>query len=120
MTYLLDNMGAETSVGHSFTNDGDLPEIADNRTGLLGADIEATDKGYRFSRIYRGENWYPADQGSAPLALYPQVKAGQYLLAVNGKPLDNKANFYQAFQGTLGKQTRLSISRMAATKKPLR
>ncbi|QNV05806.1 S41 family peptidase [Shewanella algae] len=117
MTYLLDNMGAETSVGHSFTNDGDLPEIADNRTGLLGADVEASDKGYRFSRIYRGENWYPADQGSAPLALYPQVKAGQYLLAVNGKPLDNKANFYQAFQGTLGKQTRLSISPDGSDKK---
>jgi len=112
MTYLLDNVGAETSVGHSFTNHGDLPEIGEGKVGLLGADLELTGKGYRFTRIFRGENWYPADQEQAPLAkLVGQVQEGDYLLAVNGRPLSQQGNLFEAMRGTEGKQTRLTISR---------
>ena len=116
MTYLLDNLGAETSIGHSFTNDGDIPDIGEGKVGLLGADLELTDKGYRFKRIFRGENWYPAEQEKAPLAkLAGQVQEGDYLLAVNGMSLDRNGNLYQALRGTVGKQTRLTISRNGQT-----
>lgn len=112
MTYLLDNLGAETSVGHSFTNDGDLPDVGEGKVGLLGADLELTGKGFRFKRIFRGESWYPDDQESAPLAkLAGQVREGDYLLAVNGRPISQDANLFAAMRGTEGKQTRLTISR---------
>jgi len=112
MTYLLDNLGAETSVGHSFTRHGDLPEVAKSKTGLLGADLESTDRGYRFQRIFRGESWYPEEQEKAPLGkLVSDVRKGDYLLAVNGKPLSQAHNLYEALRGTEGKQTRLTISR---------
>jgi tricorn protease len=112
MTYLLDNLGAETSIGHSFTSDGDLPDIGEGKIGLLGADLEATDKGFQFKRIYGGESWYPSDQTSAPLGkLTGQIKAGDYLAAINGKPLEKDGNLFQALGGTLGNQTRLTVHR---------
>lgn len=110
MTYLLDNIGAETSIGHSYTNHGDLPDTGKDKVGLLGADLELTDKGYRFTRIYNGESWYPSDQQKAPFAQLPgQVKEGDYLLAINGRLLDKDENLFQALRGTVGKQTRLTI-----------
>ncbi len=112
MTFLLDNLGAETSIGHSYTGNGDLPDAGESHVGLLGADIEASDDGFRFGRIYRGESWFPDDQARAPLGLLGNaVREGDYLLAVNGRSLDAGANLYAAFRGTEGQQTRLTISR---------
>ena len=112
MTYLLDNMGAETSVGHSFTSHGDLPDTPDSRTGLLGANLKATDGGFEFGRIFLGESWYPDEQSAAPFAKIPgQVQADDVLKAINGLPLDAGSNLHEALRGTVGKQTRLTIAR---------
>ena len=112
MTYLLDNLGAETSIGHSFTGDGDLPSVDADKVGLLGADLAAADNGFRIERIYRGESWYPAQQEAAPLAkLAGRVQEGDHLIAVNGKTLDPAANLYESLRGTVGKQTILTIAK---------
>nr|WP_256489253.1 PDZ domain-containing protein [Pleionea sp. CnH1-48] len=111
LAYLLDNIGAEMAVGHSYTRAGGLPDIGRAKTGLLGADIEWNNKAFRFKRIYRGESWFAADQLSAPLAAAGlKVKDGEYLLAINGKSLRKGDNLYQALRGTQGKQTRLTIA----------
>jgi tricorn protease len=39
LNYLLDMMGAELAVGHSFVRGGDIPETARPTAGLLGADF---------------------------------------------------------------------------------
>ena len=52
--------------------------------GLLGADYKIENGRYRFARVYNGENWNP--QLRAPLTQPGvNVKAGEYLLAVNGR-----------------------------------
>jgi tricorn protease len=52
--------------------------------GLLGADYKIENNRYRFARVYNGENWNP--QLRAPLtAPGVNVKAGEYLIAVNGE-----------------------------------
>ena len=59
MTYLLDIVGGETAIGHSFTGGGDLPDVDNVPIGLLGADYEVVDGGYRIKKILTGENWNP-------------------------------------------------------------
>jgi hypothetical protein len=44
---------------------GDIPEAAQVRTGLLGADYEVAEGRYRFSHVFNGGNWNP--QLRAPL-----------------------------------------------------
>ena len=54
--------------------------------GLLGADYEVENGRYRFKKVYGGLNWTP--QLRSPLTEPGvNVKAGEYLLAVNGRDL---------------------------------
>src|SRR5439155_24405691 len=109
LTYLLDLVGGELSVGHSFSYD---PPLRDNqilKVGLLGVDFAATNGRYRIARIYTGESWNPDLR--APLAAPGiNVREGDYLLAVNGQELKVPTSPYSLLEGTTGKQTLLRVS----------
>ena len=80
-------MSSELSVGHHNVGGGDsLAEPRNVPGGLLGADYEVANGRYRLKKVYGGLNWNP--QLRAPLT-EPGVnaKAGEYLLAVNGRDL---------------------------------
>jgi tricorn protease len=69
--------------------------------GLLGADYQIDQGRYRFAHVYRGEPWNP--QLKAPLTQPGvNVRAGDYLLAVDGRELRGTDNLYQFFEGTAG------------------
>ncbi|HEY0868154.1 MAG TPA: PDZ domain-containing protein [Fimbriimonas sp.] len=106
--YLMLDMNNEVVVGHTFSGGGDVPSGRYVPGGLLGADYALENGRYRFKRIYDGENWNPNLR--APLtAPGAQVKAGEYLLAVNGRQITEKDNVYQAFENTSGKQVSLTV-----------
>jgi tricorn protease len=109
LTHVLDILGGETAVGHSFTGGGDEPDVERVPVGLLGADLEITGDRYRIAKIYTGENWNP--ELRAPLS-GPGIDArqGDYLLAVNGVELDASMNPYGLFDGTADKQTVLTLN----------
>ena len=89
LNYLFRNMLGELVLGHVFTGGGDFPKTKNVSVGLLGADYEIMNDHYRFKKIYSGQNWNP--DLTAPLTQPGiDVKQGQYLLAVNGIPLDAK------------------------------
>src|SRR6478735_1285413 len=52
LTYLLDILGGEVSIGHSFTGGGDNPDVPTVQIGLLGADYEIVNNRYRIKKIY--------------------------------------------------------------------
>jgi len=108
LTYILDIMGGETAIGHSFTGGGDEPEVEKVPVGLLGADLEVADGRYRIARIYDGENWNPRLR--APLS-GPGIDAaaGDFLLAVDGVELTASMNPYSLFDRTADRQTRLTL-----------
>ena len=109
LTYLLDVMGGEVSIGHSFVRGGDVPDVDFVPTGLLGADLEVANGRYRIARIYDGEAWNPGVRG--PLAAPGLgVAAGDYLLAVNGAELTAADNAYRLLEGTSGRQTVLRVN----------
>jgi tricorn protease len=108
LTELLVEMIGEMQVGHNRTGGGDLPGEGSTRTGLLGADFAVENGHYRIKTIYRGDRWNPFLR--APLAV-PGVKVseGDYLLAVNGRPLDASVNVYSLFENTVDRQVTLSV-----------
>ena len=108
LTYLLNLLIGETVSGHTRTGGGDRPQPDRVSVGLLGADFSFTNGAFRITKIYEGENWNPDLR--APLTEPGlDVEVGDYVLAVNGQPILGP-NLYGAFEGTAGKQTRLSIA----------
>ena len=88
LTYILGNMIGELSNSHTYVGGGEYPDLHPVNVGLLGVDYEldsATGK-YRIKKIYPGENWDP--ELRSPLTEPGiNVKEGDYLVAVNGRPL---------------------------------
>jgi tricorn protease len=95
-------------VSHMGTGGGDLPEVKRVQTGMLGADYEPANGRYRFLRVYSGENWNPRLR--APLTQPGvNVKAGEYLLAVNGREVHPPENVYSFFEGLADKSVVLRV-----------
>ena len=111
---LLDMLSGEIAVGHSYVFGGDLPDVDDPRTGLLGADLDEADGLYRIARIYLGDPWTPGAHG--PLSLPGlDVAEGDYLLAVDGAELRPPDNPYRLLEGTAGRTITLTVSSSAST-----
>ncbi|MFC6996939.1 S41 family peptidase [Rufibacter roseus] len=107
--YLIDILGGEISVGHSYTSGGDFPDVKRVPVGLLGADYEVNNGLYRINKIYNGESWNPDLR--APLrAPGLNINTGDYILEVNGQPVKATENLYQFFEATADRQTVLRIN----------
>jgi tricorn protease len=108
LTYLFQECLGELTVGHMFVGDGEKPETKKIKTGLLGADYSLENGRYRVAKVFSGENWNPGNE--APLTQPGvNVKAGDYILAVNGRDLHSADNIYSFFQETAGKQVVLKV-----------
>ncbi len=108
LSYLFQEMLGNLVVSHMGTGGGDTPELKRVQTGLLGADFEIADGRYRFSRVFSGENWNP--QLKAPLTQPGvNVKAGEYLLAVNGRDVRPPQNVFSFFEGLAAKAVVLRV-----------
>ena len=106
---LLKWLFSELRVSHHNVTGGDLPETGPKlKIGLLGADYAVENGRYRIVRIYRAPNWIPSLHSplTEPGA---DVHEGDYLLAVNGRPLDPATNVFRAFENTAGTVTQLTV-----------
>ncbi len=110
--YVIREMIAELNVGHAYyfpspeeRGGGDhLP------VGMPGCDFELVDGAYRITRIYRGAPWDVDARG--PLARPGvDVHEGDWLLAVNGAPVDPSKAPWAAFAGLAGRTVTLTVSR---------
>ncbi|NUM78709.1 PDZ domain-containing protein, partial [candidate division KSB1 bacterium] len=111
LTYVIGEMVGELNVGHSYVGGGDRPSVRRISTGLLGAELErdATSKYYRIKRILRGQNWDKSLR--SPLTeIGVKASAGDYILAVDGEPVNAMANIYEALLNTVGKQVKLRLN----------
>ena len=114
LNYLLDIMGAELAVGHSYVRGGDMPEVPTSTAGLLGADFAIENGRYRITRVYDAESWNP--ELRAPLAMPGvNVSRGDYILAINGVDLRAPDNIYRLLDGTANRQTVLTVNARPTT-----
>ncbi len=102
-------MLSELRVGHSNTSPGQRLETpARVGVGLLGADYEVANGKYRITRVLGGVNWNPTLR--SPLTEPGvNVRAGEYLLAVNGIPVDATSSVYAPFENTVDRTVDLTV-----------
>jgi len=111
LTYVIGEMIGELSTGHTYVGGGDLPKINKVKVGMLGAKFERDVQSgyYKIAKILKGQNWDKSLR--SPLTeIGVNVKEGEYLLAINGKPTNKMADMYEALFNTAGKQVTLKIN----------
>ena len=106
---LIAELISELVVGHAYVYGGDMELVEPLEIGLLGADYRVVDGYYQIERIYRGQNWHP--ELRSPLT-EPGVNIaeGDYILAVNGRPLRAPTNLYELFENTSERITTLRVN----------
>ena len=108
LNYLFSEMLGEISIGHMYVGGGAFPDQKSVPVGLLGADYALESGRYRFARVYDGENWNPSLR--APLTQPGvNVRAGEYLLAVNGRDVRSTDDVHSFFEATSGKSVTLKV-----------
>src|SRR5207248_3427083 len=109
LNYLIDMMGSEISIGHSYVRGGDMPSVPQDPGGLLGADFAIENGRYKITKIYDTESWNPDLR--APLATPGvEVSVGDYILAINGTELKAPDNIYRLLDGTANRQIALTVN----------
>lgn len=109
VNFILGEFIAELNASHTYRGGGDAERSATRGVGMLGVDWELADGAYRISHIVRGGPWDVDVR--APLA-EPGigVKEGEYVLAVNGIPLDAGKDPWAAFQGLADTTVALTVN----------
>ncbi len=116
--YVIGELISELNVGHAYvTSLGDTGDEPRTPTGLLGCDFELAEKNgakaYKITRIYGGAPWDLDSRG--PLAEPGLgVKEGDFLLAVDGDPVDTRKDPWAALVGTAGRTVVITVSENAA------
>ena len=109
LNYLIGELIAELSTSHTYVGGGDQPKKPHVSVGMLGADFEPEGGFYRIAKIYPGENWN--DDTRSPLTDPGlKVKAGNFLIAVNGQEARATQDVYSYFQNLAGKLVTLKIN----------
>ena len=111
LNYIIGEMIGELNAGHCYISGGAVPKVERIKQGLLGAQLERdpVTKYYKISKILKGVNWDKSLR--SPLKeLGVNINEGDYILAVDGKPVNEMVNIYQALVNTPGKQVRLKVN----------
>jgi tricorn protease len=114
VNWIIAEMISELNVGHAYLlGPGDV-ESAPTGTGvgMLGVDWELAEgpdhaKVYRIAHLVEGAPW-DADARNPLIAT--GVKPGDYLLEVNGRPVNAALDPWAAFEGLSGKTITLTVS----------
>ncbi|MDQ1266971.1 MAG: tricorn protease [Bacteroidota bacterium] len=111
LTYIIGEMISELSVGHSYTGGGDMPKVESVPIGLLGIDFEL-DKAsgfYKITKIYQGRNW--EEKTRSPFTEPGvDVKAGDYITAIDGGQMTAAYHPYKALLNKADKYVTVSIA----------
>src|SRR5262249_45399992 len=111
LTYVIGEMIREVNVGHAYVGGGDMPHPQRVNTGLLGAKLsrDPATGYYKIEKILKGANWEPKLR--SPLAEPGvDVKEGEYIVAVDGKPVNELGSLYEATFNKAGKQVTLRVN----------
>jgi tricorn protease len=109
VNFVLGEFIGELNASHTYRGGGDEEQPAQRSVGMLGVDWELANGAYRVKHVVRGGPWdtsmrSPLDEPGV------NVKEGDYVLAVNGVPLDTKADPWASFQGLGGKTVVLTVN----------
>ena len=114
LDFIFGELVGEANAGHTYVNWGDFPRVPRLDTGLLGAELLADARAgrYRISKIYGGENWNESTR--SPLTEQGvDVRAGDYLIALNGSEVTVRDNPYVFLENTAGRKISIKVNAFA-------
>jgi len=109
VTFVIKEMISELNVGHAYHGGGDFEDQPRRGVGMLGLDFEIKDGGLRIAKIHEAAAW-DTDVRSPLRTASGAVNEGDFLLAVNGVPVETGVDPWSYFINTAGKVTRLTVS----------
>lgn len=109
VNYVIGELIAELNSSHTYRSGGDLENSPSRAVGYLGVDFVSHDGAYRIHKIVETAPW-DAEVRSPLRQPGVDVKENDYLLAVNGLPLDPAQEPYAAFQGLADKPVFLTVN----------
>ncbi|HEY6906097.1 MAG TPA: PDZ domain-containing protein, partial [Ignavibacteriaceae bacterium] len=109
VNYIIGELISELNSSHTYRGGGDAEEAPSRPVGYLGIDWALDNGAYKIKKIIRGAQW--DNEVRSPLdASGLDVKEGDYILAVNGTPIDVTKDPWAAFEGLAGKTVELTIN----------
>lgn len=110
LNYVIGEMIGELNIGHAYVSGGDKAKPERIKMGLLGAQLSRDQSGYyRIDSILPGRNW--EEETRSPLTeVGVDVKQGDYIISVNGIPVNNVDNIYRTLIGQAGKTVALEVN----------
>ncbi len=109
VNFVIGEMIGEMSSSHTYKGGGDMEHAKRMGIGYLGANFSYDNGYYKISHIVKGSPW-DAQTRSPLMAAGVDVKEGDYLLAVNGVPVNVKESPYAAFENLAGKSVELLVN----------
>ncbi len=109
VNFVIGELIGEVNASHTYIGGGDTETSRRRQVGLLGIDWSLENGAYRIARIVRGAPW---DIGTRSPLSEPavDVNEGDYILAVNGAPLDTSVEPYAAFEGLANQAVLLTVN----------
>jgi tricorn protease len=109
VNFVIGELIGELNASHAYRGGGDVEQAPERGVGLLGVDWELADGAYRIARVVRAAPWEtdvrsPLDEPGVDL------DAGDFVLAVNGVPVDPSRSPHAAFDGLAGETVVLLVN----------
>ena len=109
LNYLLGEMIGELNVSHAYVSGGDEAPPPRAKVALPGARFAEDAEGIRISKIFKGEN--TEDMYRVPLReVGVDARVGDYVLAVNGRPVGPGENLYARLRLPLDRPVELVLN----------
>ncbi len=109
VNYVLGELIAELNSSHAYRGGGDVESAPTRPVGYLGVDYALEDGAYCIKKIIEGAAW-DLEVRSPLRQPGIDVKEGEYLLAVNGDPVDTSKDPWAAFEGLADKPVLLTVN----------
>ncbi len=110
VSYILGELIAELNSSHTYRSGGDTERSPERGVGYLGCDFVLTNGAYRIGTIVDGAPWDSEVRSPLRRPGLTNLSEGDYLLAVNGEPVDTTQDPWAAFQGLADKPVFLTVN----------
>jgi tricorn protease len=109
VNYVIGELIAELNASHTYRGGGELEQPLQRPIGYLGVDWAVENGAFRVKKIISGAAW-DAEARSPLAASGVNVKEGDYILAVNGVPMDVARAPWIAFEGQADQAVELTVN----------
>jgi tricorn protease len=109
VNFIIGELIAELNASHTYRGGGDQETPEEKSVGYLGVDWAMEQGHFKIKQIIRGADW--DNEVRSPLDLPGiDVNEGDFILAVNGIPLNEYSDPWGAFEGLAGKTVELTVN----------